>query len=63
MTDLAGIGAALAAMHSNDEHRYDGLLIRSALPDAPMVTRLSVFERIRGVRPGSAVRGARVRPR
>ena len=37
MDNLLGLGSALAAMRPDDGHRYDGTLVLSALPHAPVV--------------------------
>jgi len=50
MDNLAALGAALAAMSSDDEHRYDGCVMFSALPDAPTIDRPTLVERIRRLR-------------
>lgn len=47
MDNLAGIGAALAAMRG-DDGRYDGAPMLSALPDAPIVSdRPTIVEHLR----------------
>lgn len=50
MNDSMGLGFALAAMQPHDGHRYDGLPLRSALPDAPTVPhRPTLRERLRAL--------------
>ena len=41
--------AAVVAMRDDDEHRYDGCLMFSALPGAPMLPAPTTGERLRGV--------------
>ncbi|WP_344714872.1 hypothetical protein [Microbacterium terregens] len=50
MDNLAGLGAAVAAMSSDDGHRYEGCVMLSALPDAPTIDRPTLVERIRRLR-------------
>jgi hypothetical protein len=57
MDNLAGLGAALAAMSTDDGRRYDGSVMLSALPDAPTIDRPRLIDRIRRLLP----RGSRVR--
>ena len=57
MDNFAGLGAAVAAMSSDDEHRYEGCVMLSALPGAPIIDRPTFVERIRRLRR----RGSRVR--
>ncbi|GAA3729575.1 hypothetical protein GCM10022225_08840 [Plantactinospora mayteni] len=48
MDNLAGIGAALAAMRPDDGRRYEGCLMLSALPQAPTIPHRRTFaERFR----------------
>lgn len=37
MDNLLGLGSALAARRPDDGHRYDGTVMLSALPHAPVV--------------------------
>lgn len=59
MDNIAGIGAALAAMRPDDGQRYQGCLMLSALPQSPTISHKPTFaERIlrllrRGSRTGS----------
>jgi len=48
MENLAAIGAALAARHTDDGLRYAGCSMLSALPNAPTIARPAVVERLRG---------------
>jgi hypothetical protein len=41
--------AAVVAMRDDDEHRYDGCLMFSALPGAPMLSAPTTGERLRQV--------------
>jgi hypothetical protein len=41
--------AAVVAMRDDDEHRYDGCLMFSALPGAPMLSAPTTGERLREV--------------
>jgi hypothetical protein len=54
MDNLIGLGAALAAMSTDDERRYDGCVMLSALPDAPIIDRPTLIDRIRRLRPGGS---------
>jgi hypothetical protein len=51
MDNLAGLGAVLAAMSTDDERRYDGCVMLSALPDAPIIDRPRLIDRIRRLLP------------
>jgi hypothetical protein len=46
MDNLAGIGAALAAMWIDDDEPYRGHAMLSALPNAPTIDRPTVRERL-----------------
>jgi len=51
MDNLAGLGAALAAMSTDDGRRYDGSVMLSALPDAPTIDRPRFIDRVRRLLP------------
>lgn len=50
MNDSMSLGLALSAMQPHDGRRYDGLALRSALPDAPTLPhRPALGDRLRGL--------------